>query len=167
MIDVLVMLKIGDPAPPIDAVASNGERFVLDQQPGLCTVIYFFPRAFTPGCTAETKGFRKDYMELDLAGASVVGISTDEPATQCAFAESLGVPFPIIGDAERAICKAYDVLWPLLGVAHRVTYVVGPRPDATPGRLIEAVFNHELRVEALRDEVLRFVDAKFRASRAR
>jgi len=159
------MLKVGDPAPPIDAVASDGARFVLDEQPGLCTVIYFFPRAFTPGCTAETKGFRKDFMELDLAGVSVVGVSTDAPETQCAFAESLGVPFPIIGDVGRTICRAYDVLWPLIGVAHRVTYVVGPRPDGAPGRVIEAVFRHELRVQALRDEVLRFVDAKFRATR--
>ncbi|MFT3769384.1 MAG: peroxiredoxin [Minicystis sp.] len=159
------MLKVGDPAPRIDAIASNGSRFVLDEQPGLCTVIYFFPKAFTPGCTAETKDFRKNYMELDLAGASVVGISTDEPQTQCRFADALGVPFPIIGDEDRAISRAYDVLWPLVGLAQRVTYVVGPRPDGAPGRIVEAVFHHELRVSAHRDDVLRFVDAKFRTSR--
>ncbi|APR87196.1 Thiol peroxidase, Bcp-type [Minicystis rosea] len=159
------MLKVGDPAPPIDAIASNGNRFVLDEQPGLCTVIYFFPKAFTPGCTAETKSFRKNYVELDLASASVVGISTDEPQTQCRFADSLGVPFPIIGDEDRSISRAYDVLWPLVGLAQRVTYVVGPRPDGPPGRVVEAVFHHELRVSAHTDDVLRFVDAKLRASR--
>lgn len=159
------MLKVGDPAPPIDAEASDGKRFVLYQQPGLCTVIYFFPKAFTPGCTAETKDFRKNFVELDLAGASVVGISTDDGTTQCRFADALGVPFPIVADPDRAICRAYDVLWPLAGLAQRVTYVVGPRPD-TAGRVIEAVFHHELRVAAHRDDVLRFVDAKFRASRA-
>ena len=57
------MLKVGAPAPPIDAVASDGNRFVLDEQPGLCTVIYFFPKAFTPGCTVETKSFRKNFVE--------------------------------------------------------------------------------------------------------
>lgn len=159
------MLKVGDPAPPIDAVGSDGKRFVLYEQPGLCTVIYFFPKAFTPGCTVETKDFRKNFMELDLAGATVVGVSTDDEQTQCRFADSLGVPFPIVGDAGRAICRAYDVLWPIVGLAQRVTYVVGPRPDGAHGRVVEAVFHHEIRVGAHRDDVLRFVDAKFRAHR--
>ena len=49
------MLKVGDAAPPIDAVGSDGKRFVLYAQDSLCTVVYFFPKAFTPHCTAETK----------------------------------------------------------------------------------------------------------------
>lgn len=159
------MLHVGDPAPPIDAEASDGKRFVLHEQGGLCTVIYFFPKAFTPGCTAETKGFRTNFLELDFAGASVVGVSTDDTQTQCRFADELGVPFPIVGDPDRRICKAYDVLWPLVNLAQRVTYVVGPRPDGQEGRVVEAVFHHELRVGAHRDDVLRFVNAKLQASR--
>lgn len=158
------MLKVGDRAPSIDAVASDGRRFVLHEQPSLCTVIYFFPKAFTPGCTVETKEFRKNYVELELAGASLVGVSTDEHDTQCRFASSLGAPFPIIGDHDRAISRAYDVLWPIIGVAHRVTYVVGPEASGD-GRVVEAVFHHELNVTAHRDEVLRFVNAKFNRSR--
>jgi peroxiredoxin Q/BCP len=168
------MLKVGDPAPPVDAVGSDGKRFVLYAQEAetLCTVIYFFPKAFTPGCTAETKEFRKHYAELMLAGASLVGVSTDDRDTQCRFASSLSAPFPMLGDHDRAICRAYDVLWPLIGVAHRVTYVVAPRggdgavppTSAAPPRfVVEAVFKHELDIGAHRDEVLRFVNAKFQA----
>ncbi len=159
------MLKVGDPAPPIDAPGSDGKRFVLHEQGGLCTVIYFFPKAFTPGCTVETKEFRKNFMELNFAGASVVGISTDDDQTQCRFADSLQMPFPIVGDANLSICRAYGVLWPLVNLARRVTYVVGPRPDGAEGRVVEAVFHHELFVTAHRDDVLRFVNAKFQASR--
>ncbi len=161
------MLKVGDAAPPIDAVASDGKRFVLYEQTGLCTVIYFFPKAFTPGCTTETREFRKHYVELELAGATLVGVSTDDRDTQCRFASSLSAPFPLLGDHDRSICRAYDVLWPLVGVAHRVTYVVAPasKPGAGPRWTVEAVFHHELKVGAHRDEVLRFVNARFQASR--
>jgi thioredoxin-dependent peroxiredoxin len=159
------MLRVGDAAPPIDAMGSDGQRFVLYEQAGLCTVIYFFPKAFTPGCTAETKEFRKNFLELDLAGASVVGVSTDDDKTQCAFADSLSTPFPIVADPDKAICRAYDVLWPLVNLAQRVTYIVGPRPDGQPGRVIEAAFRHELRIASHRDDVLRFVDQRLRATR--
>lgn len=153
------MLKVGDIAPAIDAETSQGTRFVLAQQRGLCTVIYFFPKAFTPGCTAETKRFRDNYIELEMAGVNLVGVSTDDLKTQCDFASSTKAPFPIIGDTDGAISKAYDVLWPLLGVAQRVTYVVAP------GGVIEAAFRHEINVKAHRDDVIRFVNDKFQRQR--
>jgi peroxiredoxin len=161
------MLKVGDAAPPIDAMGSDGKRFVLYEQQGLCTVIYFFPKAFTPGCTAETREFRKHYVELALAGATLVGVSTDDHDTQCHFASSLAAPFPMVADNGRTICRAYDVLWPLVGVAHRVTYVVAPMDGLAhdPRWTVEAVFHHEIKVLAHRNEVLRFVNDKLQASR--
>jgi thioredoxin-dependent peroxiredoxin len=153
------MLKVGDPAPTIDAATSTGTRFVLADQRGLCTVIYFFPKAFTPGCTVETKAFRDNHVELEIAGAAIVGVSTDDLATQCDFARKLQAPFPMIGDREGTICRAYGVLWPILGVPKRVTFVVSPE------QRIEAVFRHELNFKAHRDDVLRFVDARFRSTR--
>ena len=162
------MLKVGDTAPPIDVVGSDGKRFVLYAQDSLCTVVYFFPKAFTPHCTAETREFRKHYIELEMAGATLVGVSTDDHDTQCKFATSLAAPFPMLPDRDRAICKAYDVLWPLVGLAHRVTYVVGPSRAAggAPAHwTVEGLFHHELNVRAHRDDVLRFVNDKFRAQR--
>lgn len=154
------MLRVGDQAPQIDAPTSLGTRFVLSEQDGLCTVLYFFPKAFTPGCTRETKYFRDNHVELLLAGATVVGVSTDDLATQCSFAESLRAPFPMIADADQSISRSYDVLWPIVGLARRVTYVVSPQ------RVVEAVFHHELKVEEHRNDVLRFVNQKFRTARA-
>ena len=94
------MLNPGDTAPEIDALASDGKRFRLSAQAHkLCTVVYFFPKAFTPGCTKETRRFRDNYPELELAGASIVGISTDDHELQCSFAESLRAPFPLTARA--------------------------------------------------------------------
>lgn len=154
------MLSPGDFAPEIDAVASNGRRFRLSAQATkLCTVIYFFPKAFTPGCTKETIRFRDNFAELELAGASVVGISTDDHETQCAFADSLRAPFPMIADADKRISAAYGVLMPLIKIPRRVTFVVNPL------RTIEAVFEHNVQIARHRDDVLLQVDRMYRARR--
>lgn len=152
------MLKPGDIAPDIDALANDGTHFRLaDQSTKLCTVIYFFPKAFTPGCTKETKRFRDNYAELAIAGAAIVGVSTDDHDTQCRFAESTKAPFPLIGDNDKRISKAYGVLWPLIGVPRRVTFIVNAL------RTVEAVFQHEAQIAKHRDDVLMHVDKMFRA----
>lgn len=151
------MLAVGTQAPEIDADASDG-RFVLSAQKStLCTVVYFFPKAFTPGCTKETISFRDNYNELRIAGAGVVGVSTDRRDTQCKFAESLTVTFPIVSDHDGTIARAYDVRWPIIGVAKRVTYIV------SPARSILAAFHHEISIDKHRDDVIRFVDELYRA----
>jgi len=155
----MATLKVGDRAPEIDAVASDGKRFVLSEQGGLCTVVYFYPKAFTPGCTAETRLFNDNFNEILLAGANIVGISTDDPDTQCRFAGDLSLRFPLIADKDKRIASAYGVLWPLVGVAQRYTFVVSPQMQ------VEAVFHHELSMRQHRDDVLRFVHARFEAQR--
>ena len=117
--------------------------------------MYFFPRAFTFHCTREACVFRDNTNELLLAGATVVGISTDDDETLRRFASSLSVPFPLIADTEKRIARAYGVLWPIVGLARRVTFIVGG------DMRIEAVFHHEFDVKQHRDDVLRFVHAKF------
>jgi peroxiredoxin len=155
------VLKPGDIAPDIDALASDGARFRLSAQATkLCTVVYFFPKAFTPGCTKEARRFRDNYPELELAGAGIVGISTDDHEQQCSFADSLRAPFPMIGDADRAISKAYGVLWPVIELPRRVTFIVNPL------RIIEAVFQHEVQIAKHRDDVLRWVDKMYRERRS-
>jgi peroxiredoxin len=155
------VLQPGDTAPEIDAPASDGTRFSLAaQSTRLCTVLYFFPKAFTPGCTAETRRFRDNYPELTLAGATLVGVSTDDHESQCAFAESLRAPFPMIGDEGKVIATAYGVLWPLLGRSKRVTFIINPL------RTIEAVFRHEVQIAKHNDDVLRYVDQMYRGRRS-
>jgi peroxiredoxin len=146
------MLKIGDLAPEIDAIASDGRRFVLSQQTALCTVVYFFPRAFTVGCTAEAEHFRDNRAEIVLAGASVVGVSTDDHDTQCRFAEAVRASFPLIGDKDGAIARAWGVRFPIIGWARRVTFIVGE------DRRVEAVFKNATIVPLRPNDPLAFVD---------
>ncbi len=155
----MTSLNVGDRAPEITAKTNQEAPFVLSQQTGLCTVVYFFPKAFTPHCTRETRTFSDNFNELMLAGANLVGVSTDEFDTQCRFAGELHVPFPLIADTDKRIARAYDVLWPLIGLARRYTFVIGE--DMT----IEAIFHHEFDVQQHRDDVLLFVHSRFEASR--
>jgi peroxiredoxin Q/BCP len=134
------MLKVGEVAPDFAATAQDGRAVQLSELRGKRVVMFFFPKAFTRGCTIETRQFRDHYSELAALGAEVLGVSVDSAESQCEFASREGVPFPMIGDPSRNIGRSYDVLWPLLNVARRITYVVGP-----DGR-IEAAFHHELLV---------------------
>jgi len=143
------VLKVGDLAPDFTATATNGKTVKLSELRGKRVVMFFFPKAMTTGCTIETRQFRDHYSELADLGAEVIGVSVDKEQVQCDFANKEGVPFPMIGDEGRAINRSYDVLWPILNVSQRVTYVIGP-----DGR-IELVLHHEILVGKHIDEVRR------------
>lgn len=146
------MLPVASRAPEIDAVDNQGKRFLLSEQSRrLCTILYFFPRAFTPGCTRETAAFRDSHADLKQLGAQVVGVSTDDGPTQCRFADFMRAPFPLIADPRGEITRAYDVRWPVFNVAQRVTFVIGP------SRVILGTFHRELQITKHHDEVLTFV----------
>ncbi|HKQ69968.1 MAG TPA: peroxiredoxin [Polyangiaceae bacterium] len=159
------MLRVGDIAPEIDATTTDGTRFVLSAATGLCTIVFFFPRAFTTGCTAEAEHFRDNRAELQMAGAQIVGISADDAETQCRFAREVGTRFPMIGDPDGTIAKSYGAKW-FFGLTRRVTFVIGR------GRRVEAIFEHRTFVPfkptdplAFVDEILAFVE-RLRQGRA-
>ncbi|MEO8877485.1 MAG: peroxiredoxin [Polyangiaceae bacterium] len=153
------MLKPGNLAPDFDAETTAGGKFQLSAERGHIVVIYFFPRAFTPACNVETKGFRDNYPELHALGVEVVGVSTDPIARSCRFAEKHQVRFPMISDGDKMISRAYGVLWPLLPMAQRVTFVIDPFG------IVRGVFHHEFQISKHLDEVVKF--ARDLASRTR
>ena len=145
------MLKVGDRAPDFTAQSTSGGAVSLAALRGKTVVLYFFRRAFTPNCTVQTLGFRDNYPELAALGCEVVGVSSDSHATQCRFVAEHLVTFPRVADADRSISRAYDALFWITPVSHRVTYVIDE------GGTIIGVFNHEFQVLKHLDEVLRFV----------
>lgn len=144
-------LKVGARAPAFAARNLNGEPIALANYAGRRVVLYFFRRIFTPNCAAETKGFRDNYPELRENGVEVIGISADAPEKHCSFAAQHGVSFPLVSDELRLISRAYDVLWPVLGVIGRYTFVLDE------SHVIAAVMHHEFQASRHLDDVLRFV----------
>ena len=149
-----MVLKVGAQAPSFSAKDLHGETIALDLLRGRRVVIYFFRRVFTPNCAAETKGFRDNYAELKEHGVEVIGVSADSPETHCTFADEHRITFPLIADPFRTISRAYGVLWPVVGVIGRYTFIL----DAS--HVVAAIMHHEFQVSRHLDGVLRFVRDK-------
>ena len=151
-------IEVGERAPQFSARTSDGKSVSLSDYRGKYLVLYFYPKAFTPGCTKEARRFRDNHAEIRELGAEIVGVSIDDPTVQCEFAERQQVAFPLIGDSNRAISTAYEVMRRLLPFTKRVTFVIDPEGK------VAARFEHELQVNKHLDNVLRFLrEAKTKA----
>jgi peroxiredoxin Q/BCP len=126
------MLKIGDRAPDIQLRTDTGEPFRLADLKGRRVVLYFYPRANTPGCTVEACEFRDNLAAFAAKDAVVVGVSPDKPGAQAKFKEKFALPFTLLADEEKAAAQAYGV-WQeknmygkkTMGIV-RSTFVIGP-----------------------------------------
>jgi peroxiredoxin Q/BCP len=122
----------GSPAPEIDLQTDRDEPFRLSSLRGKNVVLYFYPKADTPGCTKEACAFRDDSPKLEAANTVVVGVSPDKPGAQARFKEKFGLPFTLLADVEHHAAEAYGV-WveksmygkKYMGV-ERATFVIGP-----------------------------------------
>jgi peroxiredoxin Q/BCP len=136
------MLKEGDKAPEIHLQTDAGEPFKLSALKGKRVVLYFYPKADTPGCTVEACDFRDGAKTLAGKNTVVVGISPDEPAAQAKFKEKFDLPFTLLADDEKKTAEAYGV-WreknmygkKSMGIV-RSTFIIAP--DGT----IEKIYNN-------------------------
>ena len=126
------MLKEGDQAPDIRLQTETGEDFQLSDLKGKRVVLYFYPKADTPGCTVEACEFRDDMRKFDKKGVAVIGISPDKSAAQAKFKDKYSLPFPLLADPDKAAAQAFGV-WKeknmygkkVMGI-ERSTFVIGP-----------------------------------------
>jgi peroxiredoxin Q/BCP len=125
-------LQPGDKAPSFKLPASTGETIGLADFKGKRVVLYFYPRADTPGCTKEACGFRDaiaGYKELDVP---VLGVSPDPIEDVKEFSQKFKLNFPLLADADHAVCEKYGV-WQEKSMygkkywgAARTTFVISP-----------------------------------------
>jgi peroxiredoxin Q/BCP len=148
------MLKVGSQAPDFEATDCTGRSVRLSDFRGRRVVLFFFPKAFTSGCTAEVRHFRDHQARIRELGAELIGVSVDSLETQCAFAKQEQVEFPMLGDSDRKLSGLFGVLWPLVRRDRRVTFVIGPEGA------VEQVIQHEVRVFQHLDDVLAALQAK-------
>lgn len=100
-------LKDGDPAPDFALEDQHGQTVKLSDFRGRRVVLYFYPKADTPGCTTQACSLRDARADLDAAGAVVLGVSPDKPAAQGRFADKYGLGFPLLSDPDHAVAEAY------------------------------------------------------------
>jgi len=102
-------LTPGVTAPDFALADAEGRTVALADYRGRNVVVYFYPKAATPGCTTEACDFRDSLSALDAAGYAVIGISPDSIDEIRAFAEAEGLTFPLLADADAAVAKAWGV----------------------------------------------------------
>ena len=123
-------LKVGDKAPDFKAIDQDEKEIKLSDFKGKKLVLYFYPKASTPGCTTEAKNLRDHYSELKENGYEVVGVSADSPKRQKNFKEKNNLPFNLIADTDKKVINAYGVWGPKKFMGreyegiHRTTFVI-------------------------------------------
>ena len=132
------MLEVGSRAPDFTVTLGSSERFTLSENRGRNVVLFFYPRAFTLGCTVEVGGFRDHHDDLSIHNAVVIGISTDSVDRLKRFGDAVETPFGLGSDAAGDIRRLYDVQRRFGLGTSRVTYVIDG------GGVIRDVFHNEI-----------------------
>ena len=125
-------LNVNDKAPDFTLQDENGKETSLKALRGKVVVLYFYPRADTPGCTVQACGFRDTYQQIQKTGVVLLGISPDTPKAQKKFQEKFHLPFSLLADADKKVAEAYGVVQEknmygkkVMGIA-RTTFIIGP-----------------------------------------
>lgn len=117
-------LAVGQPAPRLTSITQTGDSIDLgqlyDRGPVL---VYFYPKADTPGCTAQACNLRDNWEQLKTSGITVIGVSMDSTDDQKAFQQKYRLPFQLLADKEGAVVKAFGVP-SLMGFAKRQSFLV-------------------------------------------
>lgn len=124
------MLKKGDKAPDFQGLDQNGQLVKLSDFTGSKLIVFFYPKASTPGCTAEACNLRDNEMKLKSKGYKVIGVSADSVKRQKNFADKNELPFPLIADENKEIINAFGVWGPKKFMGrefdgiHRTTFII-------------------------------------------
>jgi peroxiredoxin Q/BCP len=124
--------EAGTPAPDFQARNQRSEAMSLSNFEGKNLILYFYPKAMTPGCTTQACGLRDSKAELESVNAVAVGISPDAPERLQRFIDKQDLNFDLLSDEDHQIAEAYGV-WGLkkfmgkeyMGI-HRITFIIGP-----------------------------------------
>jgi peroxiredoxin Q/BCP len=101
------VLKEGEPAPSIHVDDDQGQPFTLAALKGKNVVLYFYPKADTPGCTKEACEFRDNSKKFTKADTVIVGVSPDKAAAQSKFKDKFDLPFTLLADVDHQVAEAY------------------------------------------------------------
>jgi len=118
----------GQPAPAFSLPDQNGKLHALSEYAGKWTVLYFYPKDDTPGCTKEACSFRDDLHQLENLGAQVIGVSVDDSDSHAKFAQKYHLPFPLLADKSGKVADSYGALTNLglIKIAKRYTFLISP-----------------------------------------
>ncbi len=140
------ILKEGDAAPDFTLPTQDGRELSLHDFRGAKNVVlYFYPKDFTMGCTAEAKRFSENYGMLHEMGAEVIGVSSDSVESHQGFAAECGVSFPLVSDGKGELRSLYGVKKSMGFAPGRVTFVIDK--EGTVRRIFSSQLNPRRHVD--------------------
>ena len=126
----MTTLKTGDKAPNFSGLDQNGATHTLADYKGKKLVVFFYPKASTPGCTAEACDLRDNFERFEANNYALLGVSADSQKAQAKFKDKYKFPFPLLADEDKSVLEAFGVWGPkkLMGRTydgiHRTTFVI-------------------------------------------
>jgi peroxiredoxin Q/BCP len=126
----MTTLKVGDKAPNFEALDQDGKTIKLKDYSGKKLVVFFYPKASTPGCTVEACNLRDNYQSFLAKGFDVLGVSADSAKRQQNFINKNELPFPLLADEDKTVINAFGVWGPKKFMGreydgiHRTTFVI-------------------------------------------
>ncbi|VXB69512.1 Peroxiredoxin Bcp [Flavobacterium sp. 9R] len=126
----MTTLQKGDQAPSFSGVDQDGKTHQLADYAGKKLVVFFYPKASTPGCTAEACDLRDNYARFEAQNYALLGVSADSAKAQAKFKDKYEFPFPLLADEDKSVIQAFGVWGPkkFMGKEydgiHRTTFVI-------------------------------------------
>lgn len=117
------MLSVGSAAPNVKGVDQQGQTHTLTETRGAFTLVYFYPKDQTPGCTKQACAFRNVWKKFEAAGVKLFGVSNGSVSSHKKFADKHALPFPLIADENRKWGNAFGVK-SILGMYKRVSFLI-------------------------------------------
>ncbi|CAM2985064.1 peroxiredoxin [Rariglobus hedericola] len=145
-------LKVGDPAPQVTATTETGAELAFSEAYSKTpyTLVFFYPKAFTGGCTAQSCALRDGYEALAKQGVSIIGVSTDSVETQKKFKDEYRLPYTLIADTDKKVLKAFGQT--ALLFASRQAYLI------KDNKIVYADLKGSTKQQA--EDILKFLAAK-------
>ncbi|WP_445712765.1 thioredoxin-dependent thiol peroxidase [Flavobacterium sp.] len=129
----MTTLKSGDKAPQFSGLDQNGVAHKLEDYSGKKLVVFFYPKASTPGCTAEACDLRDNFERFKANNYELLGVSADSAKAQAKFIDKYELPFPLLADEDKSVIEAFGVWGPkkFMGKVydgiHRTTFVINEK----------------------------------------
>lgn len=129
-IKIMTILKKGDKAPDFSGLDQDGKLHQLADYAGRKLVVFFYPKANTPGCTAEACDLRDNFEQFEANNYALLGVSADAQKAQAKFKEKYNFPFPLLADEDKSVIQAFGVWGPkkFMGKEydgiHRTTFII-------------------------------------------
>lgn len=126
----MISLQIGDKAPEFSVLDQDGNTHRLQDYQGKKLIVFFYPKANTPGCTAEACNLRDNFMQFQSQNYALLGVSADSAKAQSKFKDKYQFPFPLIADEDKTMLHAFGVWGPkkfmgrIYDGIHRKTFVI-------------------------------------------